>query len=64
MGHEVGVQQKTAWLFKRKIQVVMKQPDDDKLDGDVDETLPGGYTEGPRVMATPNMETEWTSLFG
>lgn len=42
----------------------MKQPDDDKLDGDVDETLPGGYTEGPRVMATPNMETEWTSLFG
>jgi len=50
LGHEVGVQQKTAWLFKRKIQVVMKQQDDDKLDGDVDadETLLGGYKQGVR----------------
>lgn len=42
---EVGVQQKTAWLFKRKSQVVIKQNDDDKLDGnvDADESLLGGY---------------------
>lgn len=36
LGAEVGVQQKTAWLFKRKVQVVMKQKDKDKLGGDVD----------------------------
>ena len=44
---EVGVQQKTAWLFKRKVQVVMKQSNNEKLKGNVeaDETLPGGYTE-------------------
>lgn len=46
-GAEVGVQQKTAWLFKRKIQVVMKQNDNDKLSGkmDADETLLEGYTK-------------------
>src|SRR5215831_3594634 len=31
LGHEVGVQQKTAWLFKRKIQQMMKADDDDKI---------------------------------
>ena len=47
LGAEVGVQQKTAWLFKRKVQVVMKQNDIDKLSGkvDADETLLGGYTK-------------------
>ena len=47
LGAEVGVQQKTAWLFKRKVQVVMKQNDKDKLSGkvDADETLLGGYTK-------------------
>lgn len=47
LGAEVGVQQKTAWLFKRKIQVVMKQNNNDKLNGsvDADETLLGGYIE-------------------
>ena len=46
LGSEVGVQQKTAWLFKRKIQVVMKQDDNDKLKGnvDVDETLLGYHS--------------------
>ena len=46
LGNEVGVQQKTAWLFKRKIQVAMKQDNNDKLKGnvDADETLVGGYT--------------------
>lgn len=46
LGCEVGVQQKTAWLFKRKMQVVMKQDNNDKLKGnvDADETLVGGYT--------------------
>lgn len=46
LGVEVGVQQKTAWLLKRKIQVAMK--DKKKLTGsvDVDETLLGGYSEG------------------
>ena len=50
LGAEVGVQQKTAWLFKRKIQVVMKQDNNDKLSGnvDADETLVGGYTEKHR----------------
>ena len=31
LGSEVGVQQKTAWLFKRKVQVAMKQDSKDKL---------------------------------
>jgi hypothetical protein len=46
LGAEVGVEQKTAWLFKRKIQVAMKQDDKDKLKGkvDVDETLLGFHT--------------------
>jgi transposase-like protein/DNA-directed RNA polymerase subunit RPC12/RpoP len=50
LGAEVGVQQKTAWLFKRKLQVVMKQNDNDKLSGrvDADETLLGGYTKKHR----------------
>jgi ISXO2-like transposase domain/Transposase zinc-ribbon domain len=46
LGAEVSVQQKTAWLFKRKIQVVMKQDNNEKLKGnvDVDETLLGFHT--------------------
>jgi hypothetical protein len=46
LGAEVGVQQKTAWLFKRKIQVSMRQHKNDKLDGnvDVDETMLGFHT--------------------
>lgn len=46
LGSEVGVQQKTAWLFKRKVQVVMKQNNNDKLKGrvDIDETLLGYHT--------------------
>jgi transposase-like protein len=50
LGAEVGVQQKTAWLFKRKVQVVMKQNGNDKLSGkvDADETLLGGYTKKHR----------------
>jgi len=47
LGAEVGVEQKTAWLFKRKIQVAMKQDNDDKLNGtvDVDETMLGFHTD-------------------
>jgi KaiC/GvpD/RAD55 family RecA-like ATPase len=46
LGAEVGVEQKTAWLFKRKIQVAMKQDNNDKLNGnvDVDETMLGFHT--------------------
>jgi len=46
LGNEVDVQQKTAWLLKRKVQVAMKQNDNQKLKGsvDADETLVGGYT--------------------
>lgn len=46
LGAEVGVEQKTAWLFKRKIQVAMKQDNNDKLNGkvDIDETLLGFHT--------------------
>jgi hypothetical protein len=47
LGAEVGVEQKTAWLLKRKIQVVMKESKD-KLTGDVDidEMLVGGHSKG------------------
>lgn len=50
LGAEVGVQQKTAWLFKRKIQVVMKSNQNKKLEGkvDVDETLLGFHTDRER----------------
>lgn len=46
LGTEVGVEQKTAWLFKRKVQLAMKSDKDDKLNGNVqvDETLVGGYS--------------------
>ncbi len=45
---EVGVQQKTAWLFKLKIKNAMIQEGKTKLRGkvQVDETLVGGYSEG------------------
>lgn len=48
LGNEVGVQQKTAWLFKRKVQSVLDYDKNDKLKGDVevDETLVGGYSAG------------------
>jgi transposase-like protein len=48
LGNEVGVQQKTAWYFKRKIQSVMDFDNNEKLKGivDVDETLVGGYSAG------------------
>lgn len=47
LGSEVGVEQKTAWLFKRKIQLAMKQDNNDKLNGnvDVDETIFGGHSD-------------------
>lgn len=46
LGTEVGVQQKTAWLFKRNVQAVMNRDKDEKLNGDVhiDETLVGGFS--------------------
>jgi len=45
LGHEVGVQQKTAWLFKRKVQQMMKGDKDDDIGGNAgaDEFLLGGY---------------------
>jgi hypothetical protein len=48
LAEEVGVQQKTAWLFKRKLQSVMENPDKKKLQGEVvaDETLVGGGRTG------------------
>lgn len=58
LGTEVGVQQKTAWLFKRKIQVAMKQDKNDKLNGrvDVDETLVGGHTKKHRGRSLEDKE--------
>ena len=46
LGSEVGVQQKTACLFKRKVLTAMKQDETDKLRDNVeaDETAAGGYT--------------------
>ena len=56
LGAEVGVQQMTAWLFKRKLQAVMKKDKSDKLNGNVhvDETIVGGYcSTGPgRTLLT------------
>jgi transposase-like protein len=48
LGKEVGVEQKTAWLFKRKLQEVME--DKKRLTGhvQVDETIVGGYSAGKR----------------
>ena len=45
-----SVQQKTAWLFKRKAQVVINQDNNDKPNGnvDADETLLRGYTKEHR----------------
>ena len=57
LGTEVGVQQKTAWLFKRKVQAAMKKNKNDRLNGkvDVDETLIGGYSSAiGRSTATKN----------
>ena len=56
LGSEVGVEQKTAWLFKRKIQVAMKQDNNDKLKGnvDVDETILGPRTD--RQHGARNLE--------
>ena len=58
LGHEVGVQQKTAWLFKRKVQQMMKEDDDDEIGGnaDVDEFLVGGYSEGKRGRSLENKQ--------
>ena len=43
LGSEVGVQQKAAWLFERKVQAAMKQDENDKLKDNVeaDETIVG-----------------------
>ena len=41
LGTEVGVKQKTAYLFKRKVQALMNIDNNDKLNGevDIDETI-------------------------
>jgi len=46
LGSEVGVEQKTAWLFKRKIQEILE--DKVKLKGNVhaDEMIVGGHSGG------------------
>lgn len=56
LGAEVEVQQKTAWLFKRKVQVAMKQNNNDKLKGnvDADETMLGFHTN--RKQGGRNLE--------
>ena len=45
-GSEVCVQHKRVWLFKLKVQAVMKQDNNDKRKGNVEtnETIAGGYT--------------------
>jgi predicted nucleic-acid-binding Zn-ribbon protein len=63
LGAEVGVEQKTAWLLKRKLQAVMNDRNKDKLDGDVeiDEMLIGGYTEG---KAGRNLDKKTAVMIG
>lgn len=48
LGVEVGVQQKTAWFFKRKLQIAMQPSGASMLKTNVemDETLIGGYSAG------------------
>ena len=50
LGCEVGVQQKTARLFKPRIQIAMKQDNKYKLKGnvDTDKTLVGRYRTSHR----------------
>lgn len=43
---EVGVQQKTAWLFKRKVQLAMRQASLLQNNVDVDEFILGGRQKG------------------
>ncbi len=47
LGTEVGVQQKTAWFFKSKLQIAMRHGGSEVLKNKVvmDETLIGGYSE-------------------
>ena len=47
LGSEVGVQPKTAWLFKHVVLAAMKQDINDKRKSNVeaDETIVGGYTK-------------------
>ena len=58
LGYEVGVQQKTAWLFKRKVQQMMKEDKEDKIGGnaDADEFLQGGYKSGKGGRSLENKE--------
>jgi hypothetical protein len=44
LAQEVGVTQRTAWLFKRKVQVAMNNTSKLKGEVDVDETLMGFHT--------------------
>lgn len=63
LGTEVGVEQKTAWLFKRKVQLAMSQEDQQKLEGkvDVDETLLGYHTD--RAHCGRNLEEREAVMF-
>jgi predicted RNA-binding Zn-ribbon protein involved in translation (DUF1610 family) len=48
LGNEVGIQQKSAWLFKRKVQIGMQSDKKSKIETqvDVDEFVTGGKEEG------------------
>ncbi len=50
LGAEIGGQQKTACPFKKKVRIVMKQNDKDKLRGKADPigTLLGAYIKKHR----------------
>ncbi len=58
LGLEVGVQQKTAWLFRRKVQQMMKYGQQDKIGGnaEADEFLQGGYKIGKGGRSLENKE--------
>lgn len=48
LGNEVGIQQKSAWLFKRKTQVGMRSDKKSKIETQVqvDEFVVGGKEQG------------------
>jgi DNA-directed RNA polymerase subunit RPC12/RpoP len=57
LASEFGLQQKTCWLFKRKIQEAMRSQDSSLLTGDidVDETAIGGKERGIHTRGRSNL---------
>jgi hypothetical protein len=64
LGSEVGVQQKTAWFFKRKIQLAMHPNKSKKLENKVemDETIVGGYSANEQGRSLESKEAVMVAI--